>query len=214
MRSRRRRRLEAWQLGRGLRDLVSLVTLLIPVAGLALSACELHPPESDFPELTYGHLEPLRLDVAAIEVEQAYQPSSDPPNVELLFPVRPGDAAANWARDRLQAAGTARRLRFIVREASVTETALETQGGLTGAMTTEQSERYDAKLAVEIEIIDNTGRKEARASARVMRSITVAEDATLHEREATWYGLTQKLMNDLNKQLEDTLRRVFFRYMS
>ena len=192
----------------------SLLTLMLPVAGLALSACELHPPSSDFPELTYGHLEPLRFDVAAIEVEQVYQPSSEPPNVELLFPVRPGDAAADWARDRLQAAGTARRLRFIVREASVVETALETKGGLTGAMTTEQSERYDAKLAVEIEIIDDSGWKEASAMARVARSITVAEDATLHERETVWYELTQKLMNDLNAQLEDTLRRIFYRFLS
>jgi hypothetical protein len=187
---------------------------MLPVVGLALAACELSPPSSDFPELAYGHLEPMRFDVGTVEVERAYQPSSEPPNVELLFPVRPGDAAANWARDRLQAVGTSRRLRFIVREASVIETALETKGGLSGAVTTEQSERYDATLAVEVEIIDNTGRKEARATARVRRSITVAEDATLHEREATWYGLTQKLMNDLNKQLEDTLRRVFFRYMS
>ena len=190
----------------------SLATLMIPV-GLALAACELNPPRRDFPELTYGHLEPMRFDVGAVEVERAYQASSEPPNVELLFPVRPGDAAANWARDRLQAVGTSRTLRFIVREASVTETALEIQGGLTGAVTTEQSERYDAKLSVEVEIIDNTGRKEARATARVMRSITVPEDATLHEREATWYQLTQKLMNDLNTQLEGTLRRVFFRYM-
>ena len=192
----------------------SLVVLLLPVAGLALSACELHPPTGDYPELTYGHLEPLRFDVAEIEIEQAYQPSSARPNVELLFPVRPGTAAANWGRDRLQAVGTTRRLRFIVREAPVIETALETKGGLTGAMTTEQSERYDAKLAVEIEIIDDSGWKEASAMARVARSITVAEDATLHERETVWYELTQKLMNDLNAQLEDTLRRIFYRFLS
>ncbi len=192
----------------------SIVMSLLPVAGLALSACELHPPASDFPELSYGHLEPLRFDVGAIEVEQVYQPSSDPPNVELLFPVRPGDAAADWARDRLQAAGTARRLRFVVRKASVVETALETQGGLTGAMTIEQSERYDAELLVEIEIVDDSGWKEASAMARVARSITVAEDATLHERETTWYELTRKLMNDMNVQLESTLRRVFYRYLS
>jgi hypothetical protein len=190
-----------------------LVTMLLPAAGLALSACELNPPTSDFPELTYGHLEPLRFDVASVEVEQAYQPSSEPPNVELLFPVRPGDAAANWGRDRLQAVGATRRLRYIVREAPVTETALDTKGGLTGAVTTEQSERYEAQLVVELEVIDDSGWKEASAMARVARSITVPEDATLHERETTWYQLTEKLMNDMSTQLEDTLNRVFFRYL-
>jgi hypothetical protein len=41
----------------------------------------------------------------------------------------------------------------------------------------------------------------------------VPENATLHERETTWYQLTEKLMNDLNAQLEDTLNRVLFRYL-
>ena len=155
-----------------------LAPLLLPTAGLALAACELHPPTSDFPELTYSREAPLRFDVAAIEIEQAYQPSSEAPNVELLFPVRPGDAAANWGRDRLQGVGSTRRLRYIVREAPVVETALETKGGLTGAVTTEQSERYEARLVVEVEIIDDGGWKEVSAMVRVIRSITVPENAT------------------------------------
>jgi hypothetical protein len=46
-----------------------------------------------------------------------------------------------------------------------------------------------------------------------VRSITVPEDASLNERERTWYELTEKLMNDMNTQLEETLRQVFFRYL-
>jgi hypothetical protein len=180
---------------------------------LILSACELTPSSGTFAELTYSHLAPLRFDVASVEVEQTYQPSSEPPNVELLFPVRPGDAAANWGRDRLQAVGASRRMRYIVREAPVTETALETKTGVSGVVTTDQSERYEAHLTVEVEILDDGGRMEGNAMARVARSITVPENATLHEREEVWYLLTQKLMNDMNTQLEDTLQRIFFRYL-
>ena len=190
-----------------------LVAMLLPVAGLALSACELTPPSGDFPELTYGNLAPLRFDVASVEVEQAYQPSSEAPNVELLFPVRPDQAAANWGRDRLQAVGASRRMRYIVREAPVIETALKTKTGLTGVVTRDQSERYEARLTIEVEILDEGGRMEGSAMARVDRSVTVTENATLHEREKAWYGLTQKLMNDMNTQLEDTLKKVFFRYL-
>lgn len=190
-----------------------LVAVLLSVAGLALSACELTPPTGDFPELTYGHLAPLRFDVASVEVEQAYQPSSEPPNVELLFPVRPDQAAANWGRDRLQAVGTARRMRFIVREAPVVETALETKSGLAGVVTRDQSERYEARLTVEVEVLDDGGQMEGSAMARVARSVTVTENATLHEREEVWYELTQKLMSDMNTRLEETLKRVFFRYL-
>ncbi len=190
-----------------------LVATLLPVAGLALAACELTPPSGDFPELTYAHLTPLRFDVASVEVEQAYQPSSEAPNVELLFPVRPGQAAANWGRDRLQAVGASRRMRYIVREAPVIETALETKSGLTGVVTRDQSERYEARLTVEVEILDDGGRTEGNAMTRVVRSITVPENATLHEREEVWYRLTQKVMNDMNTQLEETLKRILFRYL-
>jgi hypothetical protein len=190
-----------------------LLALLLPVAGLALSACELAPPSGDFPELTYGHLAPLRFDVASVEVEQAYQPSSEAPNVELLFPRRPDQAAANWGRDRLQAVGASRLMRYTVREAPVVEVALETQSGLTGVVTRDQSERYEARLTVEVEILDDSGRQEGNAMARVARSVTVAENATLHEREEVWYELTRKLMDDMNAQLEDTLKRVFARYL-
>ncbi len=190
-----------------------LVAMLSLVAGLALSACELTPPTGDFPELTYGHLAPLSFDVASVEVEQAYQPSSEAPNVELLFPVRPDQAAANWGRDRLRAVGATRRMRFIVREAPVIETALKTKTGLAGVVTRDQSERYEARLTIEVEILDDGGRREGSARARVARSVTVTENATLLEREKVWYGLTQKLMNDMDAQLEDSLKRVFFRYL-
>jgi hypothetical protein len=190
-----------------------LLAILLPVSGLALSACELTPPSRDFPELTYGHLAPLRFDVASVEVAQAYQPSAEAPNVELLFPVRPDQAAANWARDRLQAVGASRRMRYTVREAPVIETALETKTGLTGVVTRDQSERYDASLSVEVEILDDGGRREGSALARVARSVTVAENATLLEREEVWYELTRKLMDDLDTQLEEALKRVFGRYL-
>jgi hypothetical protein len=180
---------------------------------LTLGACETPPSQNVYPPLRYSHLPPLKFAVAAVEIEVAYVPSTAPPNVEVLFPVRPSEAAVNWAEDRLVATGSQRRLRYVVKEASVTETPLEVQGGITGAVTTEQSERYDARLVIEAQILDDTGRVEGTASARAVRSITVPEDASLNERERTWYELTEKLMNDMNTQLEETLRQVFFRYL-
>jgi hypothetical protein len=106
---------------------------------LTLGACETPPSQNVYPPLRYSHLPPLKFAVAAVEIEVAYVPSTAPPNVEVLFPVRPSEAAVNWAEDRLVATGSQRRLRYVVKEASVTETPLEVQGGITGAVTTEQS---------------------------------------------------------------------------
>ena len=74
-------------------------------------------------------------------------------------------------------------------------------------------ERYEATLSVEVELFDETGFALGRATASVNRSITVPEDASLIERETTWYGLTKRLMDDLDGQLEKTLRSAFFKYL-
>ena len=197
-----------------MRPVSRLLLTLALVSGVPLlAACETTLPSADFPLPTYDHLAPLRFDVAAIDIEQAFEPSAEPPRVELLFPVRPDEAAASWARGRLMAVGQSRRLRFRVRDASVVEVELEQSGGLTGAFTTEQSERYEATLSVEVELLDETGFALGRATAGVKRSITVPEDASLIEREKTWYDLTKRLTDDLDTQLEKTLRSVFFKYL-
>lgn len=190
----------------------TVVTGLFLGGFLVLAGCAA-PPQNPYPPLTYDHLPPLKFSVAEVEIEDAYVPSTTPPHVEVLFPVRPGEAAVAWARDRLVATGGERKLRYVVKEASVTETALEVQSGVTGALTTDQSERYDARLVLEVQIVDDTGRVESSTSARAVRSVTVAEDASINDREGTWYTLTKKLMDDMGAQLEETLRQAFFRYL-
>ncbi len=189
------------------------VPAIVLVGGLSLAACELRPPRPEYPPLSYSEQAPLRFDVAEIVVEQAYKPSSQAPNVELLFPRRPDQAAADWAGDRLVAAGSTRRLRFIVSDAPVTATALKTKTGITGAVTIDQSERFDATLTIDVQIVENDGFIAGSATATARRSVTLPEDASLNDRERTWYKLTKALMDDMDRQLEQVLTKVFFRFL-
>lgn len=189
------------------------VAIWLLIAGFGLTACELAVPQDQYPPLTYKDLPPIKLDVASIEIETAYQSKSEPPNVELLFPVRPDQAAANWGRDRLVAAGQSRRLRYIVREASATEEALETQTGVSGAFTTDQAERYKANLGLEIEILSDQGQIVGTVAVRSSRTITMPEDASIREREQVWYSLTKKLMADANGQLEATMNKALSNFI-
>ena len=188
-----------------------LATLVLPTLLLsALAGCTTtSPPQPSFPELTYGHLDPIRLDVARIEVTSTYTPTLRSPHVEHLMAEPPQQAARRWARDRLQAAAGAGRTtataRFVIVTAAVIEVPLETNQGLRGLFTTEQGERYDAELAVRIEIYDGGGVPAAQVTAKATHSRTVAEDATLNEREAVWFELVDSLMRDLNVALEQNI---------
>lgn len=181
---------------------------------LLLAACATPPPQNQFPELTYGHLEPIRLAVGEVRVEQAYTPSLAPPQVEHIMPVAPAAAATRWARDRLQATGGDLSAIFVVRDASVTETNLPRTGGLQGVFTTDASERYDARLVVELIVRNAGGRTIGVATAQADRSQTVLENISLKEREQIWFDMVDRLMQDINRQLEQTIPEALYPYVA
>ena len=192
--------------------MIRLLVALVLGLGL-LSACSSPPASNQFPKLTYQHLLPISFDVKRIEVVGAYQPTGAPPNVEHLIATPPQAAALQWARDRLRAAGLNRTLRFTVEDAAIVESPLDLKGGIEGLLTTEQSERYEGGLAVTVEIFSDAGAPVGSAEAAASRTITVPESASVVERERVWFTLTEKLVLDLNGQLEKTLVQVFPQYL-
>ena len=184
--------------------------LMIAVTAWLAVACQVAPPANGWPEITFQHRPALQFDAAEIAIEQSYEAPLDPPHVVHLFPVSPGEAAVRWARDRLAAAGPAGRLIYDVREASAVEVPLQIESGLTGLFTAEQSARYDARLVVEVRLLDDRGMTRAAVEAEVEHSITVPEDATLREREEAWFRLTEALMRDFDAELE----RALYQYMA
>jgi hypothetical protein len=176
------------------------------LAGLSaavLAACTTPPPAPLFPELTFTHLPPLRLDAAALDIVDAYKPPLTAPNVEHRMPVSPAGAARRWAKDRLVPAGAAGRIVVTIEDAAVTETALERTRGVRGAVTTDQSERYDARLFVRIAIANPRGTGEVTAEAQ--RSRTVPENLSLNERDQVLFEITEALIGNLNTELENAI---------
>ncbi|MDP6788700.1 MAG: hypothetical protein QGI13_16440 [Rhodospirillales bacterium] len=184
-----------------------LRSVLLGLVVLAIAACQTPPPVQRLPTLTYGHLDRLHLDAAAIEVISEFTSPMKAPNVEHLFPTPPQTALERWAADRLEAAGRRGIARFIIKDARGTATALAIDKGLAGAFKKEQSVRYAANIEVLLEIVDERGFRKGFSSARVSRTRTLAEDATLNERDKAWFELTEALMNDFNTEMEKNVRQ-------
>ncbi len=192
--------------GRGVRRLMPHVMRLALFAFLVgLSACTVDVEQTEFPELTWTHLPPITLDVAEIEIIDASQPSGASPNVEHLFPLPPARAAERWARDRLRVGGLANRARFIIQRAEVVEVGLQQTEGFSGLFTTDQSERYDAELVVLLEIRSDAGARLGQVTTELHKSRTVPEDASLNQREAIWFAITDDLSKLLNAELERSI---------
>ena len=188
-----------------------LSTLLLSAVAATLSACNSPPSRGPFPELTYTHLADINLDVATIEIVEAYQSPGADPNVEHLFPVTPAQAARRWAEDRLVAVGIDGFARFIILDASAIESrnvAPPAGSTLKGAQ-----DRYDMRIAVRIEIVKANGTRQAFVSAEATLVDHVAPDTTLNERERSWFNDVELLMRALNDQLDATIAQNFGPYL-
>lgn len=188
--------------------------LLLTSSALLASACDTPPKRQTFATLTFQDRPQLRLDVAQIEIVQAYKAPGQAPNVDHLFPQKPLDVATAWGRDVLRAVGQRGMATYTILDASAIETDLPRSTGLTQVFKTEQSQRYDLKIAVRLEmgnpLLLTTGSAEASAT----RSQTVAENMTLNQREAVWFQMTESAMRELDQKLEAAIRdklRVFVR---
>jgi hypothetical protein len=190
-----------------------LARLILILVGFSLVACTTPLPVRNLDKISYSEEPPIRLDVREIEIQRAYQPPNAAPNVDHLFGVPPAAGAQLWAADRLKAAGPTRRARFIVHEAPVIEVRLERSGGLTGTFTVEQSERYEARLVAEGQILAEDGSVEASVMVEVTHHRTVPENVTLNERVQVWHEMTQALVDAMDRRLDATIKKALYAYL-
>ncbi|MDA0239358.1 MAG: hypothetical protein O3A84_04935 [Proteobacteria bacterium] len=176
-------------------------------AALLLTACETVVVTPQYPEVTFRHLPPLRLNVVDIQIVNEAPADTRAPNIAHLFPTSPARALERWAEDRLQANGTSGTARFTIHEATAVESALKVDRGLGGLFKKEQSEWVDATVRATLVVLDARGTSQASATTRATRFITLREDASLEDRRKIWFELTEKLMADFNKEMERNIRR-------
>ena len=193
-----------------MRRFISFV--LFPVTAMALAACQ--PPDKPrYPEITFDHMPPIRLDVAEIVIKTPYQEPLQAPHVGEQFPVSPSRAARRWVEDRLQAVGTKGTATVTIIESSAVEIELERTEGIKGVFTKDQAQSYEIAVEVSIEAVDPVGPRKATASARITKKTSVAEDVTMNEREDTWYKLTKDGMNSFNATMEQQMSKSMSGFM-
>jgi hypothetical protein len=166
---------------------------------LVLASCNTPPERQQFPEITFQHLQPFRLDVATVRIVDGYQ--ADPANdIGNQFPEAPAAVARQWGQDRLLAIGQQGEAIYTITLAKATQAPLKRSTGITGMTHKEQSDRYDLAITVNLEV--RSGGKSGAVTAQAVRSQTVREDLTLNQREGVLFTLLDVTMKDVNAQME------------
>jgi hypothetical protein len=147
------------------------------------------PPAHQYEPLHYEYLTKIRLDVAGIDIDDNWAPRGEARHVEYLSPVQPLDALRQMANDRLVAGGNANRARFRIEDASIVRL----------------SNRYQATLAVRLDILNDDGNRLRGIVARVTDVHPVTDESAAGVRNDL-YALTRQAMDDMNVEFEYQIR--------
>jgi hypothetical protein len=183
------------------------------LAGLGLAGCRTPAPRNGVPELTFAHLAPIPLQVARLEVDNQYMPSQGMPTIESTAPIAPADAVRRWAERRLQPVGANGRALVAIYDAMLAQIPLARTTGLTGMVTTDQSDEY--RVRIDVEVICDGLPSAAPVSARAFaeRARTVSEDVSLQQRDEVVYRLVEEAMIAINTELERQILAGFGAYL-
>jgi len=185
---------------------------VFPAVTLVLVACQ-PPGKPKYNDISFTHLPPIELNVADIIIEAAYQEPLESPHVGELFPVSPSRAARGWAEDRLRAVGSSGSATVTIVESGAVETELARTEGVTGLLTKDQAQSYEITIEMTIAAEQPVESRTGTARSRVTKKTSVAEDATVNEREGIWYKLTRDTMNSFNENMERQIGKYLSEFM-
>ena len=175
---------------------------ILQVIGLTgvfvVAACGSHQPSVLNRDIAFTHLEPYLLDVADLEIVSTYKPPFKDPFVEHLVPVSPSAAAWKWATHVLRPVGDEGTVRVTISDARLVGEILDVNQDLKSLFTSEQAARYDARVEITIDILDDRRISRAYVSGYATASSTVSEDASLAERDEIMTELMQTLIGTLH----------------
>ena len=178
-----------------------------------LASCTTTIEKPKFRDISFKHLPPIVFNVSQIEIVRDFQSTLLEPNVEHFFPLTPKVAIKQWLEDRVKANGSQSSIQVSILDASAEIKKLETNRDLEGLFTTEQAERIDARIEVRFDLVDDKGKLGPYTIAEAKRSRTIAEGASLYERDRIYFDLTLALMNDFNASMEQALRKYLGKYI-
>jgi len=183
--------------------------------GLLASSCQTSVPTEKQPELTFSHLTPLEVNVASVEIKNAYKATPGVKHVEDRFPTSPAKALARWLADRIKPVGgpNSGKLRLVITDASIIETALKQDKSIKGTFTNQQTHSYDMVVGARAEILGYNGAERAYSTAKAMRTFTTPGNLSLNEREKIWFHATEKLMAGFNEEMEANMRQYLSSYL-
>ncbi len=183
------------------------------LAALFLSACAA-PPPARIAGLTFTHKGTFNISAGELVIAQDYIPPATDPYVDHIFTLSPTSGAVQWARDRLRTTGGTNKLIYRIVDASVTAEKIKIDKGILKQLIHQDAtDAYTGTLHVMLSLENARGATLATVEARATRTTTALPELNLRERDELWFAMTEKLMNEIDQQLDQSLPNYFEKYL-
>jgi hypothetical protein len=149
------------------------------------------PEKPVFEAFDFEYLTKIKINVAAIEIEDAWVPRGAARHVEYLAPTRPVKALRLMAEHRLVTGGTVGQAIFAVDDASI----ILYRG------------RFEGSFAVHLEVQDAEGQQIGMASARVRDSLAARDEGDTTTSQIDLEALMRRMMEKMNVEFEYQVRQ-------
>jgi hypothetical protein len=178
--------------------------LALPLGAIACAGRD-EPPAALPPLVSgYGHLTPIRLNVASLAL---IEPAPGAVRVDEPAPLNPAREMRRMAEERLVAMGNEGEARFLIRAAEFRRERLAPPGGLTGLFAGEPGERLTCRLMARLELRADQGQRNAFVEAEARRTRSLPEGTSAAARRRAAEEVVRQGMDDLNVELEFQVRR-------
>jgi hypothetical protein len=175
-------------------------------AVFGLAACTAAPPPADLPKLTFEQLQPIRFDVARLDVRNNYQPTFFPPHVEHQMRQPPYDVLQVWARRRIQPTGSSGEALMVIHNASIVERQIQAAKSFGPISVQQPRYEYVANFAVRMDAVspywDLRGFAEGQAEGR----LTLDDTSKLDTRERLLIDLVEQTITDMDRAFVNQLQ--------
>ena len=153
----------------------------------------------------------ISIDAANIEVRNDYRMPMFEPNVEHLFPIPLYIAVKGLIDNSLLALGDKKILKVIIDEASVVSEPVPIDISFWGNFKKEPVEILKAKVSLRFELVAEEAPDIILGYANIIskRNKTLMEDMSNAARDRAYYDLTEELLADINKGMQDVVKKNF-----
>lgn len=182
--------------------------MLLVLASVSLAACQSNPSPDGKPlaNMTFSHLQPLRLNAASVEVQNQSQPTG---NIAEGFLVPLDEMVRAYVQRRLIAGGGDPSVNVMIEKIAVTHERKASKNSIANYLDLAYQDQYKVDIGLHLNMRDPLTGSERGRRFSVQRSMNISEHVSVAEREKRQMEGLEEMFRQIDQTVVDIVKNDF-----